>query len=451
MIFKITDNFMRKLTTEEFVEKAKKVHDDKYDYSMVEYVNSRTKVCIICKIHGEFWQTPNDHLSGKGCPRCCETNVKKTKEQFIEESKKIHNGKYDYSMVGYVNSHTKVCIICPIHGEFWQTPSNHLRGKGCPKCVGRNKNNEEIIESFKKVHGGKYDYSKVNFKRMNEKVCIVCPKHGEFFQTPNLHLKGCGCQKCGNEKVGYYQRLGLDVFIKRSNVIHGDKYDYSKVEYVNNETKVCIICPKHGEFWQLPYDHLCGKGCLKCAHEKIGKAKTLQFNTFLKRATDLHMGKYSYDESTYVNTSTKMRMVCPIHGEFYQDPSHHLGGNGCPHCNESKLEASIVRLLSENKIKFSRKQHFNWLGKQHLDFYLPKYKLAIECQGEQHFRPTNFGSKTKTNEECFEETIERDYRKKLLCQENNVALLYYSDKQYVDDIIVDENKLLEQIKNGNDI
>jgi hypothetical protein len=118
---------------EEFISKSKEIHDDKYDYSKVEYVNAQTKVCIICPIHGEFWQRPLDHIKNKsGCPRCVGRN--KTTEEFIKKAKEVHGNKYDYSKVEYKGAFTKVCIICPEHGEFWQVPNNHLNGKGCPYC-----------------------------------------------------------------------------------------------------------------------------------------------------------------------------------------------------------------------------------------------------------------------------------------------------------------------------
>ena len=135
----------------EFIEKAKEVHGDKYDYSKVEYVNNHTKVCIICPEHDEFWQTPNNHVHGQGCPYCYKQGIgkkiknekrikiKTIKKDFVEKAKEIHGDKYDYSKVNYINRNTKVCIICPEHGEFWQTPKNHLCGQGCPHC-GRNKN-----------------------------------------------------------------------------------------------------------------------------------------------------------------------------------------------------------------------------------------------------------------------------------------------------------------------
>ena len=124
---------MKKLTLESFLERAEKIHNNKYDYSKVEYVNAKTKVCIICPKHGEFWQTPDNHLKGKGCAYCA--NVKKiTTEEFIERAREVHGDKYDYSSSVYVNNKTKIKIICPIHGEFELTPNAHLQGRGCKKC-----------------------------------------------------------------------------------------------------------------------------------------------------------------------------------------------------------------------------------------------------------------------------------------------------------------------------
>lgn len=122
-----------KTTQEEFISKAREVHGDKYDYSKVEYKGNKNKVCIICPEHGEFWQLPSSHLKGAGCPNCS-GNKKYTTKEFIEKARKIHGDKYDYSKVEYVNSETKVCIICPEHGEFWQKPARHLMGQGCPNC-----------------------------------------------------------------------------------------------------------------------------------------------------------------------------------------------------------------------------------------------------------------------------------------------------------------------------
>ena len=126
----------KKKSNDEFIGEAQLIHHNRYDYSKLEYINNKTKVCIICPDHGEFWQIPSDHLNGKGCPQCA-GNVRYDKDTFVEKAKIIHNDRYDYSKVQYVNAHTKVCIICTEHGEFWQTPNNHLNGNGCPLCKNR--------------------------------------------------------------------------------------------------------------------------------------------------------------------------------------------------------------------------------------------------------------------------------------------------------------------------
>jgi len=197
----------RSWTTEQFIERAQSVHEYLYDYSRVQYKNASTKVCIVCKKHGKFWQRPNLHLSQKqGCPRCGKTARKDTK-QFIKESKKIHGCKYDYSKVEYKNTHSKVVIICPTHGEFWQQAMNHLQGQGCPICghlqanKSHNLGKERFIERARKVHGDKFNYSMVEYIDAHTKVEIICPKHGEFWQRPNNHTsQKQGCPSCKESK-----------------------------------------------------------------------------------------------------------------------------------------------------------------------------------------------------------------------------------------------------------
>ena len=258
-------------TTEEFIEKAKKVHGNKYDYSKVEYIDKLTPVIIICPKHGEFTQTPDTHLNGSGCQKCGMEKSKKTAvsqklttEKFIEKARKIHGNKYDYSKVEYVNSHTPVKIICKIHGEFEQTPTNHLCGKGCPICSGKNMTTEQFIKKARIIHGDRYDYSKVVYINSTTKVCIICPEHGEFWQSPNNHLDGKGCYFCGVKQQTQQRTITTSEFIKRAMLIHNGKYKYDKVDYINARSKVCIICPSHGEFWQEPCLHLSGSGCPNC-------------------------------------------------------------------------------------------------------------------------------------------------------------------------------------------
>jgi len=396
-------------------------------------VNAITKVCIICNEHGEFWQTPHMHTKGQGCPKCSGKYIPTT-EEWIENARNVHGDKYDYSKVKYVGTHTKVCIICPIHGEFWQTPSNHLQGQGCHKCA--NKTNgercrlskDEFIKKARKVHGDKYDYSKVKYDGAHTKVCIICPKHGEFWQTPNEHKKGSGCPKCGNEANGDSKRSSKSDFITKARKVHDGKYDYSKVHYVNNKTKVCIICPEHGEFWQTPNSHLNGVGCPKCANEANGERCRLSKDEFIKKARKVRGNKYDYSKVHYVNNRTKVCIICPEHGKFEQIPSEHIRGNGCPKCNLSHLERSVMNYLDENGITYDYQKRFKWLGRQSLDFYLPDYNVGIECQGEQHFFPIDFSNKgIEWACKQFNKTVSRDKKKKALCEEKGIKLLYFGN------------------------
>ena len=202
---------MRKLTTEQFIEKARKVHGGTYDYSLVKYINYKSNVSILCKTHGLFTQTPDSHISGSGCSKCGNINVGNNlridQESIIKRFKEIHGDKYDYSSVSYLRQDVKVKIICNIHGDFEQIPSNHLRGHGCPKCSNLKisdsliSSREEFINRSVSIHGDKYDYSLVDYKSALSKVLIKCHKHGLFKQIPNSHLQGFGCIKCGMEST----------------------------------------------------------------------------------------------------------------------------------------------------------------------------------------------------------------------------------------------------------
>lgn len=262
------------ITTDEFIKRAKKIHGDRYDYSKVEYESMNKDVCIICSEHGEFWQKPQVHLRGSNCPKCGLKEISrkntKTKENFIKQAKEIHGDRYDYSKVEYVNNKTDVCIVCQKHGEFWQTPQVHLRGGNCPECMKEKvrMTTEEFIEKAKRKYGDRYDYSEVEYKGSNEKVIIICPKHGPFSVLPANHLNGPGCPGCKKEKISSIKRKTIDKFIEESNSVHSAKYDYTKVDYIDTETPVIINCPIHGDFLQRPQDHIKGHGCPKCANQQ---------------------------------------------------------------------------------------------------------------------------------------------------------------------------------------
>lgn len=190
----------KKCDSEKFIEKAIQTHGNKYDYSNVDYKTSKEKVNIKCNKHGIFEQVAQNHINGQGCS-ICSGNITLTNDKFIEKAKKIHGYKYDYSLVNYVNSKTKIKIICKKHGIFNQNPTEHTSQKqGCPKCAGVGRTTIDFINDAQEKHENKYDYSKVTFKKYDEKISIICPIHGEFSQKPYIHLMGSGCQKCSESK-----------------------------------------------------------------------------------------------------------------------------------------------------------------------------------------------------------------------------------------------------------
>ena len=211
-----------RLTTQEFIDRAKVVHSDKYGYAFSVYQSATDKVIIHCPEHGMFEQSPNNHInSGTGCPSCgTYTSIKsRTKNQsdFINQAKSVHGNKYDYSKVEYVNTNSDVKIICSEHGLFEQRPSHHLNGVGCPSCSGNKKhNNTSFIKEALTVHGDRYDYSMVDYTHSHQKVSIRCIEHGVFEQTPNNHLhqkSGCPCcMSCGFDRtrVGFLYILRSD-------------------------------------------------------------------------------------------------------------------------------------------------------------------------------------------------------------------------------------------------
>jgi len=231
---------MKKLTTDEFILKAKKIHGDRYDYSKTDYKNNDTRVIIICKEHREFLQIPHNHLNKKTiCPKCSrEKNTSNTKD-FIFKSKRIHKRRYNYSLVKYVNSKEPIKIICKKHGTFSQTPNGHLRGNGCQKCRSEkihtwcSSNTKEFIKKSKKIHGNKYDYSKVNYHRSRNKINIMCNIHDfNFFPTANNHLKGSGCPLCKGEKTSK---------IKKNRFISNDTKRKIRESALNRLKKIGVV------------------------------------------------------------------------------------------------------------------------------------------------------------------------------------------------------------------
>lgn len=280
---------------------------------------------------------------------------------------------------------------------------------------------EEFIAMSKTVHGNKYDYSVAQYTSNHENVKIICPKHGIFEQRPSNHLQKRGCPNCAKEdKINRSKNAAINAgkqFAGKAAKIHNNKYDYAQTVYVNNETKVVIICPKHGAFEQTPVSHLRGKGCKKCQFESQSIRNTNTTAQFIAKANLVHGAKYDYSNSEYLHNKTRIEIVCNKHGVFKQTPTDHLQGHGCPTCNESRKEILIAEWLSGNRISYQKQvriKEFNPL--KSFDFYLPDHSLYIEYDGELHFMPVYGNPRLKFQQE-------RDQKRNKWCKDNNVKLL----------------------------
>lgn len=299
---------------------------------------------------------------------------KLTTEEFIKKAKKIHNNKYDYSKVFYINAKTKVSIICPIHGMFEQIAGNHLGGNGCPFC---------------------------------KKLSI-------------------------SKKLSKKSKM----FIEQAKQIYGDKYDYSIIDYTNSQSKIKIICPIHGTFEIRAEHFLQGHACRYCGIDKTAKSSKDDLNSFIQKAKSVHNDKYDYSLAKYINSQTKIKIICPMHGEFEQTPNNHLNGDGCPVCSESKGERKIGIFLNNSNIDFFREYKFeNCKDKKPLpfDFYIPSKNLLIEYNGGQHYKPVkHFGGY-----DSFLVRKHHDWLKRKYARDNNIKLLTipYWEYKMIDEIL----------------
>lgn len=205
--------YLRRLIShDEFIEQATLIHNNKYDYSSVEIKSARDKIEIVCPIHGKFTKYIGQHLKGSGCRSCLHQSISMSQEEFIQRSQSVHKGYYDYSLVAYTNSDTVVKIVCPKHGVFEQRPYLHLRGSKCASCAKvKKKTTHEFICEALSIHDDKYDYSSTHYVSCNQKVEILCSKHGQFWITPDAHINGQqGCSKC-TTSISWEETVWLNI------------------------------------------------------------------------------------------------------------------------------------------------------------------------------------------------------------------------------------------------
>lgn len=366
---------------------------------------------------------------------------KHSKDTFVKKAKKVQKEKgreYDYSKVDYKNSNTKVIIICPIHGDFEQRPSHHLRGSGCPKCFGKKK---KTFEVFKKevydVHGNSVTVLKKHYNGLQKKVKASCVDHGDF-EIYAYDLLRKGCQKCGYELGANKRKLSKEDFVNRAIEVNGNLYNYLG-DYVDMHTKIEIECKLHGVFKQTPHNHLKGRGCPKCGQEKVAKFLKNEIGFVKNRMSNVHNGKYNYSLFTkYENSRQKIDIICPKHGVFNQEIAAHTKGANCPKCANkiSQPEMDLTELIKSYGLKVVSNDRTILNGLE-LDILIPDKKVAIEYNGLMFHREglvkTGIGGGKSKNYHL---------NKTILAQEKGYKLIHIFEDEWLDkkDIVVSKIK-----------
>ena len=458
-----------KITTKDWIKKAKEVHGRKFSYHKTIYIRAKDKVKISCKLHGVFQQTASKHQEGSGCKKCNIESQRKTTAEFIKDSKRFHGDYYDYSLVSFKSVHDKVIIICPVHGNFNQSAVTHQKGKGCKKCsIGEVWNKKDFVKNAKKTHKNKFNYTKVKYVNTSTKIEIKCKTCKTFFkQTPNAHLKGIGCANCmGNIPITE------EMFIEILKDVHKNEITLLS-KYINKTTTVKVkhIC---GHIWKNTPSHLISRkqGCRKC----YNSSQRFTDRIFKKRLKEEHNGKIisleKYRQSKIpiklqclncekiykVQPRSVLRNGChscanrKSNDEFLQDlqkahgeeiialeryksvrdkikVQHKCGHiwkvdpadlirkkHGCPRCAKSKGNKEIYDFLQNKKIKFETEKRFNSCKYKiplPFDFYIPSKKILIEYDGEQHFIAIDFwGGEAGLLERIIKDKIKNSWSKK---------------------------------------
>lgn len=318
---------------EVFEIKARAVHGDKYTYG--EYISAKELMIVTCPIHGAFLQKPRQHLDGRGCRTCADISKRIDFDAFVSRARATHGGRYQYIPGSYTQISMECGIVCPIHGPFMQLGLSHVKGHGCQECANsiisaaRTSTQAEFEARARAVHGDVYSYGE--YTAAHKKIKIICPVHGEFKMSPSNHIAGGKHPSASNNKLKTQEQ-----FERKAREVHGNKYTYGS--YTTARKKIKITCPDHGEFEQTPNSHLGGSGCMVCS----GKLPITQ-EQFESKARSVHGNKYTY--GLYKSALKKIKITCPVHGEFKLSPDTHYRGCGCPQCTTSGYSLAQITWL----------------------------------------------------------------------------------------------------------
>jgi hypothetical protein len=353
-------------------------------------------------------------------------------------------GRFGYNKCGTwkgAKVHFEI-YCCKCEEYFLQTPDKHLYGTGCKKCRyeltslnnPRRRDVEKFTEDARKVHGDKYDYSRVETPTSKNPIEIGCPVHGWFKQQVVVHLRGNGCNDCGNESSSKKQSMTTEQCIGRFREVHGYNYEYPDFEYKGWDSKILAVCLTHGP-WETTTagSHIQGGGCPKCSKVKMALGQTSTTEEFIAKAQLLpgYKEKYDYSETDYTKSREKITIRCVTHDyRFEQTPNKHLGGEeGCHKCQtQGCSKKQLAWLLQiEESTEGGPIQHkmnggeFRIPGtRYHADGWRPDTSTVYEFHGAMwHGHPTHPEYikdgphpriKTKTWEQVYQDTLKKEQR-----------------------------------------
>jgi len=330
-----------KTTFDQFLASARDTHGERFLYDRSSWNGMKNKLRVCCAAHGWFEQVAQTHLLSKGCTQCSHTEraqrqLSKNWHTFLEKANSKFNYRYQYDCSSWKGVKLKVSICCPDHGWFEQAAYDHLKFSGCYDCARAlmletkiEKSRVQFIKKAAETHHGKYEYDFSTWNGVKSKLKIKCPTHGWFEQIPHDHLRFSGCYQCGNELRGLNGRLTEYEIVERFRQTHGDRYDYSHLNYTTSDKKLTITCHVHGDFKQKLIDHQRGDGCPKC-----GKRHRWTTDEFIANSQAVHADKYTYENTQYIGANDPVTITCKIHGEFTTQPARHVQrGDGCPKCS----------------------------------------------------------------------------------------------------------------------
>lgn len=310
-------------------------------------------------------------------------------QDFIDRAIKVHGQNYVYDQVVYKNNHTPVKIVCPDHGVFSPTPSSHLIGSRCPKCAQAliaqklsAKSRAAFVSKAQVVHAGKgYSYEQVVYINQTTPVKIVCPKHGVWEPLPLNFLRGAGCFWCGIERTTAAKHDSLASFVAKARATHGERYDYTDTKYVTSQIKCNVRCPAHGEFYLTPSSHVQGTGCPKCGFEHVAALRRMPRSVFEQRMK-ASMPDIDVSKANYAGYKKKLEVVCPVHGSFWKAPDHLFRGQGCPACVcTSKGEQQVADWIKSLGICIEQRNRI-LIAPFEIDIVVPALRLGIEFNGD---------------------------------------------------------------------